>query len=117
MKIMTRLDLNGTFLVLGDGFTSPWFKTYLSTLGPAAVGCGIQGGEWDYEPTVELSKEHRRTLTMVLGAINNATSADFDVSLDILVWGFEHGQRGSDAPLDWCVLFMLFSPLVYSANC
>ena len=61
----------------------------------------LNAGEWDYEPTFELSAGHRTRLTMVLGAINNATAADFDVSLDILVWGLELPNRGSTAPLDW----------------
>ena len=38
-----------------NGFDGSWFKAYLSTIGPASVACGIRGGEWDYEPTFELS--------------------------------------------------------------
>lgn len=101
LKVMAGLSLNGTDLVKGNGINGTWFRTYLSTIGPASVACGVEGGEWDYEPTFELYDVHRKRLTSVLGAINKATSVTFDVALDLLVWGLELPNRGSTAPLDW----------------
>lgn len=91
----------GSDLVKGDGLKSTAWKTYLATIGAAADECGIQGGEWDYEPTIELSAAERTKLATVFANINHATSPEFETSLDILVWGFKWGRAGSDAPLDW----------------
>jgi hypothetical protein len=95
------LSINGTSIVLEDGLKGAWWKALTGSIGAAAEECGVQGGEWDYEPVVELSAEHRTKLTTSLGQINNATSTDFDVSLDILVWGDKLPHGGSVAPLDW----------------
>ena len=78
-------------------YVATYWHNLVQTLGPAAKECGAEGVEFDWEPTFELTAQHRTKMTTLLGELNTAAGDGFDVSLDLMMWGV----TGDNEPFSW----------------
>ena len=70
-----------------DSYVSGYWANLVKSMGPAAKECGARGIEFDFEPDYEPSAAQRTQFTYQLGVLNAATEQDFDVALDVVMWG------------------------------
>ena len=96
-KVMVLGSASMSQLSKNASYVSGYWANLVKTLGPAAKECGARGVEFDFEPDYEPTAAQRTQFTYQLGVLNTATDPDFEVVLDLVMWGI----TGDDFPLDW----------------